>query len=210
MARPTLSALREAIGSLRAGLSGCGSPLSETIGATTGRVSSDGRLDRLALVRRSPVGRLPTRPGKRGGAWQVALELDFDPTALADYWLRNCHGFLIGTPSDQAMGVVDDVHLNPSTGEVVSIEASGGWFGRRRFTVPVERVGGILPVERRLLIAEGSTSPASKCLARKPRTNEPCASTPDQLSARCYSRHERPTKAGRRVMVITPSTAAIR
>jgi hypothetical protein len=47
--------------------------------------------------------------------------------------------------------VLDDVRIDSSTGQPSSVEIAAGWFGRRRFVLPVEKVRVILPLERRLL-----------------------------------------------------------
>jgi hypothetical protein len=116
-----------------------------------GRISAEGRLDRLILVRGNASGGGQVRDGDSRRGWELVLELDFDPTALGEYWLQHCEYFVVATPSGEAIGVVDDVCIDPSTGELASIELAAGWFGRRRFTLAVESVRAILPLERRLL-----------------------------------------------------------
>jgi hypothetical protein len=126
--------------------------LSRRPASATARLSADGYLHPFPIVRcqdtdeRSDHERLGTR------AWTLEVELDFDPTALADYWLSHSHAFLVETHAGDDVGVVDDVRLDSTTGKAVAIEVAAGWFGRRRFTLPATRVSVILPHERRLLI----------------------------------------------------------
>jgi hypothetical protein len=70
---------------------------------------------------------------------------------LGEYWLSNCHGFLVDTPAGGRVGVVDEVRADTDSGRAASFEIAAGWFGRRRFLLPVENVYVILPLERRLL-----------------------------------------------------------
>jgi hypothetical protein len=127
-------------------------PCSEVGEEMKARVSAEGRLDRLALVR-SPGGQRGfARNGGRRRDWVLDLELDFDPTALGEYWLANCQGFSVETlGGDEAVGVVDDVRVDPSTGRAVELEIAAGWFGRRRRSLPVEDVWAIVPLERVLM-----------------------------------------------------------
>jgi hypothetical protein len=126
--------------------------LSRRTASATARLSADGYLHPFPLARRENTDerRNHERLGTR--AWTLEVELDFDPTALAEYWLSHCHAFLVETSAGDDLGVVDDVRLDVTTGQAVAIEVSAGWFGRRRFTLPAARVSVILPHERRLLI----------------------------------------------------------
>lgn len=121
----------------------------------TGRLSAEGYLDRLALARKDQVESPLARNGSPRRVWQLELELDFDSTALGEYWLAHCHGFLVDTLADEPVGVVDDLRVDPSTGAAASLEISSpvGWFRNRRFLFAAEDVRVILPLERRLLIS---------------------------------------------------------
>jgi hypothetical protein len=117
----------------------------------TAHLSADGELDPFPITRR-PVEARPAGTADPARSWAVSVELDFDPTALGEYWLSRCHGFLVETPTGDAIGVVDDVHVDQPSGQAISVAVAAGWFGRRRFSVPADNVRVILPHERRLLI----------------------------------------------------------
>jgi hypothetical protein len=67
----------------------------------------------------------------------------------ADYWLGNCHGFLVDSPSGE-VGVVEDVYQG-RRGPRLLVVASG-WFGRSLGLVRVEDVAAIYPDEERLVL----------------------------------------------------------
>jgi hypothetical protein len=133
------------------------------------RLSHEGHLDRLPLSR-APE---PASPADRSRTWQLEIEFDFDPDSLGEYWLANCHAFLVDTPSGDCAGVVDDVRLDPITGRTASLEIAAGWFGRHRVTVPAENVRVILPLERRL-VADVPRRARTRSAAGAAPGNSPC------------------------------------
>ena len=127
------------------------------------RISARGHLDQLALVRRRST---RTEDGPAGRVWHVELGLEFDPSALGEYWIANCHGFLVDTPAGVHVGVVDDVLVPVSSQHAAALEISvpAGLFRTHRFVLPVETVRAILPLEKRLL---AETPDARDQLARR-------------------------------------------
>ncbi len=86
-----------------------------------------------------------------------------------ELWLRNAHGFLADTVSGEAVGVVEDVDADPQSGEVLALVVCCGWFGRRRFTVPVDEIVEIRPAERRLFLRNALEEPRRRTWRRARR-----------------------------------------
>lgn len=98
--------------------------------------------------------------GDRERRWLPEVKLDLRDGALdPEYWLANCHGFLVDSESGRDMGVVEDVELEHSSGRALALVVASGWFGRRRQTVPVEHVQTIFPRERRLVVTDPAGAP---------------------------------------------------
>lgn len=78
--------------------------------------------------------------------------VDVDPglPALIDV-LANCHGFLVDDDCGRAVGVVEDVGVDPDSAAPVRLLVVQGW-GRQRTTVPVDEVIEVAPGGRRLVI----------------------------------------------------------
>lgn len=68
-----------------------------------------------------------------------------DPELL----LLESHGFLVDALHDEPVGVVDEVVVDQE-GRPEALVVAAGWFGRRRFIVPVEDVDEIDPRGRRV------------------------------------------------------------
>lgn len=71
----------------------------------------------------------------------------------SSYWLAQCEGFLVDV-GDAPLGVVDEVVRagGPEESKPMALVVSSGWFGRKRFVVPVEEVERIVPEERRIVL----------------------------------------------------------
>jgi hypothetical protein len=67
--------------------------------------------------------------------------------------LRSSHDFLVDSVDGRQIGVVDEVELDADTGRVRAIDVCGGWFGRRRWTIPVEAIVAVYPGLRRLAVS---------------------------------------------------------
>jgi hypothetical protein len=67
----------------------------------------------------------------------------------ADYWLSNCHGFLVDSSSGE-VGVVEDVYQGRRGPRLVVV--ASGWFGRTLGLVRVEDVTAIYPDQERLVL----------------------------------------------------------
>jgi hypothetical protein len=93
--------------------------------------------------------------GKSDRAWLIELEVDLRGVRLdPEYWLSNCHGFLVDSEGDEEIGVVDDVELEQDSGRAAAIVVASGWFGRRRRRIPVADVRAIFPSQERLVVGE--------------------------------------------------------
>jgi sporulation protein YlmC with PRC-barrel domain len=93
--------------------------------------------------------------GRRGQGWLIEFELDLRGANLdPEYWLSNCHGFLVDSELGKEIGVVDDVELEPASGRAVALVVASGWFGRRLRTIPVSDVLRIIPSEERLVVRD--------------------------------------------------------
>jgi sporulation protein YlmC with PRC-barrel domain len=87
--------------------------------------------------------------------WLVEVELHVRGTNLdPEYWLSNCHGFLVDSELGRDVGVVDDVELEPASRRAAALVVASGWFGRRLCTIPVSRVLRIIPSEKRLVVGD--------------------------------------------------------
>jgi hypothetical protein len=57
------------------------------------------------------------RGGRGGPRWLIELEIDLQGMTLdPEYWLSNCHGFLVDSEAEE-IGVVDDVELGDRLGD---------------------------------------------------------------------------------------------
>jgi sporulation protein YlmC with PRC-barrel domain len=98
--------------------------------------------------------------GDRERRWLTEVKIDLrDGTLDPEYWLSNCHGFLVDSESGRDMGVVEDVELERSSGRALALVVASGWFGRRVQTVPVAHVQTIFPRERRLVVMDPAGPP---------------------------------------------------
>jgi hypothetical protein len=100
-----------------------------------------------------------SRPGEVSrdgdGRWLIELEVDLRGMNLdAEYWLSNCHGFLVDSEAGKEIGVVDDVEVEHGSGRAVALVVASGWFGRHLRTIAVADVQAILPSEERLVVRD--------------------------------------------------------
>lgn len=86
-----------------------------------------------------------TRPGD----WLVVVHLRL-PRVDPEYWLSNCHGFLVDSPAGE-VGVIDDVYFGRRRPRLLIVASR--WFGRSLSLVPVEEVIAIYPAEERIVLA---------------------------------------------------------
>lgn len=77
-----------------------------------------------------------------------------------EYWLCNCHDFLVDTESGEGVGIVDDVELAPGSDQAVALVVSSGWFGRHVRKIAAADVRAILPSERRLIVKDAAAGSA--------------------------------------------------
>jgi sporulation protein YlmC with PRC-barrel domain len=80
------------------------------------------------------------------GMLEVSLDLE--------YWLANCHDFLVDSEDGEEIGVVDDVELEHGSGHPVALLVACGWFGRHVRPIPVEHVRAIFPGEMRVVVRD--------------------------------------------------------
>jgi PRC-barrel domain len=97
--------------------------------------------------------------GERGGGG--ALETPRDDF---EYWLCNCHDFLVDSESGKDVGVVNRVELAPGSHRAVALIVTSGWFGRHVRRIAAVDVREILPGERRLIVKDAAAG-----FARPPR-----------------------------------------
>jgi sporulation protein YlmC with PRC-barrel domain len=71
-----------------------------------------------------------------------------------EYWLANCHDFLVDSEEGEEIGVVDDVELRHGSGDPVALVVACGWFGRHVCLIPVEHVQAVIPGERRVIVRD--------------------------------------------------------
>jgi sporulation protein YlmC with PRC-barrel domain len=91
--------------------------------------------------------------GDRG--WLIELDVDLRGMNLdPEYWLCNCHGFLVDSESGAEIGVVDDVELEPRSGRAVALVLASGWFGRSVRRISVADVQTIVPSQERLVVSD--------------------------------------------------------
>lgn len=90
-------------------------------------------------------------------AQERLIEVDVDLRGAnldPEYWLSNCHGFLVDSELGREIGVVDDVEVEPASGRAIALVVASGWFGRRLRTIPVSDVQRIVPSEERLIVRD--------------------------------------------------------
>jgi sporulation protein YlmC with PRC-barrel domain len=71
-----------------------------------------------------------------------------------EYWLANCHDFLVDSEEGEEIGVVDDVELEQDSGHPIALIVACGWFGRKVSPIPVENVRAIIPDEKRVVVRD--------------------------------------------------------
>ena len=73
----------------------------------------------------------------------MRMQAASDASAMDAYWRRNCDGFSVEV-AGRRVGVVAELHRDAS-GEPISLSIVGGLFGNRRFTLPADLIGDIVP-----------------------------------------------------------------
>jgi hypothetical protein len=71
-----------------------------------------------------------------------------------DYWLRNCHGFRVDSPTGRR-GIVEDVLYGADRDHPLALAVRGGLFGQRLEFIPIKRVDSVEP-SRKLLTLDDS------------------------------------------------------
>jgi hypothetical protein len=75
-----------------------------------------------------------------------------------EYWLCNCHDFLVDSESGEDLGVVSGVELAPDSHRAVALIVTSGWFGRHVRRIAAADVREILPGERRLIVKNAAAA----------------------------------------------------
>jgi hypothetical protein len=70
-----------------------------------------------------------------------------------DYWLHRCEGFRVDSPRGR-LGIVEELRFGTNAERPDSLAIRTGWLRRRLIVVPIERVGEILPRERRIVLLD--------------------------------------------------------
>jgi hypothetical protein len=86
----------------------------------------------------------------QGRVWQWVVDVDPALPALTDV-LAGCHDFLVDDDCGRAVGVVEDVVMDPDPAGPTRLLVVQGW-GRQRTMVPVDDVVELVPGGRRLVI----------------------------------------------------------
>ena len=73
------------------------------------------------------------------------------PVFRSGYWLAHCEGYRVDSP-DGRVGVVEHVRLAPDSGRPELLAVRSGLFVPRLLLVPVARVEGVIPRERRVIL----------------------------------------------------------
>lgn len=117
--------------------------------ARRGRAAHLSGAERLAAENSRPRGEL----GDGDRRWLIELKVDLHEMNLdGEYWLCNCHGFLVDSEAGEEIGVVDDVEVEQGSGQAVALVVASGWFGRHLRTIAVADVQAIIPSEERLVV----------------------------------------------------------
>jgi hypothetical protein len=96
--------------------------------------------------------RLRSDPLERHGrVWQRVVDVDEGLPALTDV-LAGCQGFLVDDDCGRAVGVVEDVVMDPDSSGPARLLVVQSW-GRRRLVVPLDEVVEVAPGGRRLVTA---------------------------------------------------------
>jgi hypothetical protein len=115
------------------------------------RIRRGGDADGWAMPGRVVGLRLRSDPAEQHGRlWQWVVDVDPGSPALSDV-LANCHDFLVDDDCGRAVGVVEDVGVDPYSAVPVRLLVVQGW-GRQRTTVSADDVIGVAPGGRRLVI----------------------------------------------------------
>ena len=87
-------------------------------------------------------------------------DAELDPTedegrdALADYWIRHCHGFRVDSPRGR-VGIVEDVLYGADRDRPAVLAVRGGVLGGRLQLVSIGEVASIDPRRKRLAFGSG-------------------------------------------------------
>jgi hypothetical protein len=83
------------------------------------------------------------------------------PSAVGQYWLARSEGFVVESPKGRRLGEVEEVAVDPATGEGAVVMASRGVFGIRRETVPTDRVRFVLPWSETIVLGRRTRAPVA-------------------------------------------------
>jgi hypothetical protein len=90
------------------------------------------------------------------------------PSAVGQYWLARSEGFVAESTSGRRLGEVEEVAVDPATGEGAVVLASRGVFGTRRETVSTDRVRFVMPWSETIVVA-GARPPVPAVSFGRPR-----------------------------------------
>jgi len=89
------------------------------------------------------------------------------PVFRTGYWLAHCEGYRVDSP-DGRVGVVEHVRLAPDSGRPELLAVRSGLFVPRSLLVPADRVEGVVPRERRVIL-RAAPQPGARGLPRSLR-----------------------------------------
>jgi sporulation protein YlmC with PRC-barrel domain len=100
--------------------------------------------------------------GNGDSRWLIEMDVDLRGMNLdPEYWLCNCHDFLVDSEAGEEIGVVDDVELEQGSGRAVALVVAVGWFGRHVRKISVGDVQAIVPSEERLVVTDSEARGAT-------------------------------------------------
>ena len=82
------------------------------------------------------------------------------PSAVGQYWLARSEGFVVESARGRRLGEVEEVAVDPATGEGAVVMTTRGVFGPRRETVSTDRVRFVLPWSETIVLGRGARPPA--------------------------------------------------
>ena len=92
------------------------------------------------------------------------------PIFRSGYWLAHCEGYRVDSP-DGRVGVVEHVRLAPDSGRPELLAVRSGLFVPRLLLVPADRVEGVVPRERRVVL-RSVPQPGARGLRRSLRLRD--------------------------------------
>ena len=73
-----------------------------------------------------------------------------------EYWLRRCEGFLVETRTKR-IGRVAGIRYGANQDQPEALAVRAGRIGRRLLLISVSEVEGVMPEERRIVVADPPT-----------------------------------------------------